>query len=91
MLNRSPAWRGPGQLLLLLVVVVVAAGGCQALGHPDAEGQLSSSETPQTATASAPASASASLSAQEQALREAALSTPGPSGLRGWTSSVPRA
>jgi len=75
---RCAAWRGPGHLLLLLVVVVVGAGGCQALGHPDAEGQLSSSETPPTATASAPASASASLSAQEQALREAALSTPKP-------------
>ena len=66
--------------LLLLLVVVVGAGGCQALGHPDAEGQLSSSETPPTATASAPASASASatLSAEEQVLREAALSTPKP-------------
>jgi len=82
MLNRSPARRGPGHLLLLVVVVVVGAGGCQALRHPDAEGQLSSSETPPTATASATASASASasatLSAEEQALREAALSTPKP-------------
>ena len=70
--------------LLLLVVVVVGAGGCQALRHPDAEGQLSSSETPPTATASAPASTpasvsvSVSVSAQEQALREAALSMPKP-------------
>jgi len=79
---RCAARRGPGHLLLLLVVVVVGAGGCQALRHPDTEGQLSSSETPPTATASAPASASASasatLSAEEQALREAALSTPKP-------------
>ena len=76
---RCAARRGPGHLLLLLVVVV-GAGGCQALGHPDAEGQLSSSETPPTATASAPASVSvlATLSAEEQALREAALSTPKP-------------
>ena len=72
---RCAAWRGPGHLLrLLLLVVVVGAGGCQALGHPDAEGQLSSSETPPTATAPAPASAT--LSAEEQALRDAALSTP---------------
>jgi len=77
---RCAARRGPGHLLLLLVVVVVGAGGCQALGHPDAEGQLSSSETPPTATASAPASVLvlATLSAEEQALREAALSTPKP-------------
>lgn len=80
---RCAARRGPGHLLrLLLLVVVVGAGGCQALGHPDAEGQLSSSETPPTATASATASASvsvlATLSAEEQALRDAALSTPKP-------------
>ena len=70
------------RLLLLLVVVVVGAGGCQALGRPDAEGRVSSSETPPTATAPASASASvsvlATLSAEEQALREAALSTPKP-------------
>ena len=75
---RCAARRGLGHLLLLLVVVVVGAGGCQALGHPDAEGRVSSSETPPTATASAPASVSASLSAEEQALREAALSMPKP-------------
>ena len=63
---------------LLVVVVVVGAGGCQVVGRPDAEGRVSSSETPPTATASAPASVSASLSAQEQALRDAALSTPKP-------------
>ena len=78
---RCAARRGPGHLLrLLLLVVVVGAGGCQALGHPDAEGRVSSSETPPTATASAPASVSvlATLSVEEQALREAALSTPTP-------------
>ncbi len=63
---------------LLVVVVVVGAGGCQVVGRPDAEGRVSSSETPPTATASAPASVSASLSAEEQALRDAALSTPKP-------------
>ena len=77
MLNRSPARRGPGHLLLLLVVVV-GAGGCQALGHPDAEGRVSSSETPPTASASASVSVLATLSVEEQALREAALSTPKP-------------
>ena len=64
--------------VLVVVVVVVGAGGCQVVGRPDAEGRVSSSETPPTATASAPASASVSLSAGEQALREAALSTPKP-------------
>ena len=80
---RCAAWRGPGHLLrLLLLVVVVGAGGCQALGRPDAEERVSSSETPPTASASASASAAvsvlATLSAQEQALREAALSMPKP-------------
>ena len=63
---------------LLVVVVVVGAGGCQVVGRPDAEGRVSPSTASPTATASAPASASASLSAGEQALREAALSTPKP-------------
>ena len=76
---RCAAWRGPGHLLrLLLLVVVVGAGGCQALGHPDAEGRVSSSETPPTASASASVSVLATLSVEEQALREAALSTPKP-------------
>ena len=74
---RCAARRGPGHLLrLLLLVVVVGAGGCQALGRPDAEERVSSSETPPTASASA--SVSASLSAEEQVLREAASSTPKP-------------
>ena len=63
---------------LLVVVVVVGAGGCQVVGRPDAEGRVSPSTASSTATASAPASASVSLSAGEQALREAALSTPKP-------------
>ena len=72
------------RLLLLGVVVVVGAGAYMVLGRPDAEGRVSSSETPPTATASATASASvsvsvlATLSAEEQALRDAALSTPKP-------------
>ena len=87
---RCAARRGPGHLLrLLLLVVVVGAGGCQALGHPDAEGRVSSSETPPTATASAPASVSASLSAQEQALRDAALSTPKPERPAGMDEQTP--
>ena len=65
---------------LLVVVVVVGAGGCQVVGRPDAEGRVSPYTASPTATASAPASASvsASLSAQEQVLRDAALSTPKP-------------
>ena len=70
--------------VLLVVVVIVGAGAYMVLGRPDAEGRVSSSETPPTATASALASASASvsvlatLSVEEQALRDAALSTPKP-------------
>ena len=64
--------------VLLVVVVIVGAGAYMVLGRPDAEGRVSSSETPPTATASALASASVSRSAGEQALRDAALSTPKP-------------
>lgn len=66
---RAARW-GLGLLLVVVVVVVIGAGGYLVLARPGTEDRATSA----TQTATVPAT----LSAEEQALRDAALSTPKP-------------
>ena len=70
---RAARW-GLGLLLVVVVVVVIGAGGYLVLARPGTEDRANSEDTSPTQTATVPAT----LSAEEQALRDAALSTPKP-------------